>query len=83
MVPQCYLLHYLSDTHISSKFVSVTDFEMLNTHIFQIFHLESTSTIWTDEGAFFDILHNEGYGLVVGGKMQLHHACTNTVDNTW
>jgi hypothetical protein len=62
------LLHYLSNTHIPSKFVLVTDFQMLITHIFQIFHLESTSNTGTYDEAFFDILQNDGNGLVAGGK---------------
>jgi hypothetical protein len=45
-----------------------------DTHSFQIFHLESTSTIGIDDVAFSDVLQNDGNGLVVGGKMQLNHA---------
>jgi hypothetical protein len=36
-----------------------------------------------DDGASFDISQNDGYGLVVGGKMQLDHACTKMVNITW
>jgi hypothetical protein len=60
----------------------VADLQMFIIHIFHIVHLESTSTVEMDDVASFDISQNDGYGLV-GGKMQLNHACTKMVDITW